>query len=408
MAKPRKELTGAEVESLYENLDRELDGIGIQTQPEVAMRVLELVSDPESSMNDFARVIGGDPGLSGRLLKLANSAYYAQRQPVTALNRACVVVGLERLRAIVLGFYLCRAASANSTHDLARVVWGQSLFRACLAQGLARKLLRSRSAEAFVVGLMLDCGIPLSERMLKGALSDQLADDPAPQTLFCRELTRLEFTHVDVAVALCRRWELPGILAVPITSHHLVPKSAGRKAMDEVERLRRIGFAAGAIRLDSDAIPIPTDAMPASGIGAVGLSASDVSKVVKDAVDEYKAVGEVFSDFADEIDNLESLSERVSVQMQTVLDAQIAASIRTDTTPHRFHLDIERCVIEIEPRADGTAIAYLLDSSDRAVASHIFSPRTSGVEDIIYAFALENAPDDKIIQIAGYLTTLAA
>ena len=46
------------------------------SMPDVYFRVKALVDDPASSMADLARVIGTDPGLTARLLKLANSAFF--------------------------------------------------------------------------------------------------------------------------------------------------------------------------------------------------------------------------------------------------------------------------------------------------------------------------------------------
>src|SRR5690606_18605990 len=88
--KPRSTLTAAEIDALMADLGRRLEGVGVETQPEVAAKVLSLVSDPNSGLRQFAEVIKADPALSGRMLRLANSALFAQYEPVTNLERACV------------------------------------------------------------------------------------------------------------------------------------------------------------------------------------------------------------------------------------------------------------------------------------------------------------------------------
>ena len=74
--------------------------------PQVAARLLELAADPNAQIRDYVDAIKTDWALTGRVLRLANSAFYAQRQPVTRLDRALIVLGVERAKAICLGFYL--------------------------------------------------------------------------------------------------------------------------------------------------------------------------------------------------------------------------------------------------------------------------------------------------------------
>src|ERR1043165_7307229 len=210
--KPRALLSAAEVDGLYADIDRKLGAIGIETQPQVAARVLKLVSEPQSGRRQYAEVTTADPGISGRLLRLANSAYFAQRQPVTNLERACVLLGLERLKAIAMGFYLSRAASTDPASKLSRKVWGEGVYRASLAAELARAVCPSHAPEAFVVGLMMDVGVPIAVKLLGPSYMRMLEEQKPPTRQYKEEFQRLPFTHVDVATALLRRWRLPEIL----------------------------------------------------------------------------------------------------------------------------------------------------------------------------------------------------
>ncbi len=102
----RNTLTAAEVMKMLEHLEERLARIGLETQPDVALKILNLTTDPKSQLSDYARVIKTDPGLSGRLLKLSNSALFAQRNPVTSIDRACLLIGVSRLKSMSLGFHL--------------------------------------------------------------------------------------------------------------------------------------------------------------------------------------------------------------------------------------------------------------------------------------------------------------
>ena len=251
VSQSRSTLTATQLEELYERLDRQLDDVGIESQPEVAAQILEIISDPDAGMKDFADIIKTDPGLSARLLRLANSAYFAQRDPVTQLERACVILGLSRLRAVSLGFSLGRASS-DPTSEIARSVWGASLFRACLATKVAERACPHLSAEAFVIGLMADCGVSLAHMLLGDRYEALISDPHPPATIFDREFKELEYTHVDVAAVLMRRWNIPDLIAKPIAWHHTLPNNDSR---EPVHALHRVAFYVGQVGLNTDGLP---------------------------------------------------------------------------------------------------------------------------------------------------------
>ncbi len=202
----RARQTAQEVERTAAMLDQKLEGIGLASQPEVVLRLLKMISDPSSQIQDFAKVMRTDHAIAGRVLKLANSAIFAQRTPVTTLERACLVLGLERLKYLAVGFHLSRgAAGGAATAGLERALWGASVLRACMASELARVVAPSSVPESFVVGLMMDAGQPLMLRLLGETYQKMLVEYPEPGRLFLREGESLEFTHVDMIGALARR-----------------------------------------------------------------------------------------------------------------------------------------------------------------------------------------------------------
>ena len=48
----------------------------IATLPEVTMKIIKLVEDPDSTAQDLNKVISNDPALGARILKVVNSAFY--------------------------------------------------------------------------------------------------------------------------------------------------------------------------------------------------------------------------------------------------------------------------------------------------------------------------------------------
>ncbi|QKK09783.1 MAG: HDOD domain-containing protein [Planctomycetota bacterium] len=404
--KARRDLSADELASLYADLDRRLGGIGVDTQPGVAMRILDLTQNPDAGMQDYSDIIRNDPGLTGRLIRLSNSAFFAQRKPVTNIDRACVLLGLARMRSIALGFYLSKAASADKGAQISREVWGQSVYRACLAAEVARHVLPSCAPEAFIIGLMLDAGIPLAHKLL-GPQFDLLYEQNLPASKsFDLEYNEHPFTHVDIMTTMLRRWKFPELLAKPIMWHHTPPPPAG-ESREPLRVLHRIAYYIGAVTLRSD--NTPTTRSPAAAIGKMhlGLDSAKLEAIASRSSVECDAVLELFADVADPLE-VSDLSSRVHQQLVNVLDDQMVDGLRDDSAigPQQFLLG--GLVVLIRPEQDGHGAAYSYDADGEPISSYRFTMSSESPSSIRASLGLEPDPTDDIDGMTEYLKMVAA
>jgi HD-like signal output (HDOD) protein len=406
---PRRAITDAQLPALYGELDRLLDRIGIESQPHVAAKLLKLVSDPGAGLRSYADVIKADAPLAGRLLRVANSAFFAQREPVTTLERAAVLLGLERLRSISLGFYLSRAAAGDPSQILARRVWGHSIFRACLAAELARQLAPDHVAEAYVIGLMLDAGLPLLLKLQGEPCAQILRQHLTPGRQFAAETDTLPYTHVDLITVLARRWRLPDLLAAPLQRHHERPPDDAPAGT--LQALQRVAYCAGAIHLDNDLTerPSPADAAPAV-MRLLGLSPDALQDAVRRACAEYGVTFQLFSQFADPIADSAELADRAHRQLIAAVDAAVTDDLRHHTrlAPQRFRIGESNLEVEPDPATEGNAIAYLTDARGRRLVSHRFLARQQSLQSMLDALGIHNAPAAHLAGLEIYLRALAA
>ncbi|MFZ4573011.1 MAG: HDOD domain-containing protein [Phycisphaerales bacterium] len=409
MQKPRSKLSAIEIDALHERVAERLERIGVQTQPEVALKVLNLSSRPDTHPKDYAQVIKNDPGLSGRLLKLANSAMFAQRKPVTSIDRACLVLGLERLKSIALGFHLSRAASSGGTKELARQVWGQSVYRACLASELARHTAPSLVPEAFVIGLMLDAGIPLMSRLVGPGYDALYASCDMPLKLFRNEFETLEFTHVDVLSALMRLWRLPDLLARPLEWHHDRPSASPRP--DPVHRLHRIAYVAGSLQVATCAESGEAQPLTPSSPGVpaaqrlLELDDNAIATVVRRAGAEYGANIDLFSEIASSMGCLDDVLETIQLRLVRAIDDKVEESIRHEhTSRQRFSF----CGQSIELAREGVMmVAYLYDSTGAPLVTHRFQPAVEDPPTVLAALGVEPQPCEELDRMYEFIRTAA-
>ena len=404
--KPRSLLTSAEVDDLLGGLEGRLHTVGIQTQPEIAAKVIALVSDPDAGLRQYAEVVRADPSLAGRLLRLANSAFFAQREPVTSLDRACVLLGLERLKAVALGFQLSRAASAGKSTDLSRRTWGEGVYRACLAAELSRSLCPGFASEAFVIGLMLDCGTPILCDLLGPAAQSLVAEGASPLRQFKQEFETLPFTHVDIATVLARRWRLPDLLARPIERHHAEPPQGGRP--EPIHLLHRVAYYVGAIQLDSAFKPRQPAPLALTAENILGLNAAQLSQIIARTGQEYGAMSEMFRDVAQNVGDLGAMADRVQGQLVELLDQVMMTQITAETRQAGGMFTIDNQRVEIETGRPGVAVAYIVDSSGTRLLSYAFRPGIENAETILDALGLDNIRPSETVEMDTYLRSLAA
>ncbi|NRD73071.1 HDOD domain-containing protein [Shewanella sp. VB17] len=76
------------------------DELVLPTLPEVAMRIQEVVSQPDSSPKQVAEIIGQDAAISARMIKVANSALYRRGAKAENVNGAVSRIGLTQIKTI--------------------------------------------------------------------------------------------------------------------------------------------------------------------------------------------------------------------------------------------------------------------------------------------------------------------
>ncbi len=403
--KARKDLSAAQVDALIDRLRQRLERILPETQPEIAQQVLGLMEDPESVPADFAGVVKHDPTLCGRILRVANSAHFAQRNPVTTPERACMLLGLQRIRGITLGFHLSKA-SQGGPKELSRQIWGESVFRACVAGMLGEKLAPARAGEAFLIGLMIDTGIPLLRELAGPAYGAMLEQDWTPQELFRQEFRRLPCTHVDVISALCRIWDLPDTLRKPIERHHTLP--ATREANDEMEVLHRIAYFVGGLHLRIEDDQVDPGNLSDNAASMLGLSEKELRGSINQTVGEYETLVSVFGEVAEAITDLEALRELTHRQLADAADELACTGFVVEglNRPEEFEFSFGRVRVEVE--GPSKVLAVLLDSKGDGLVSYRFDPTDESAATVVDALGLEASEEPAVDELGTFLRNIAA
>ena len=194
------------------------------------LRLEDTLRRGDASTKQLAQLIEGSPALAARVLRMANSSFYAPLEPVVSLSRAVPMLGHTVLRQLVLAtLVLSRQETGRSTKQnvAAARLTGNAVRSAVVARALATATRIVPPDDAFSAGLLHDLGHIYLLDDTGDAYASYLVDEQ-PADILAREIEITGTTHQDVGVAFAYDWNLPPALAEVLRDHHLpVPRSLG-------------------------------------------------------------------------------------------------------------------------------------------------------------------------------------
>lgn len=252
--------SAAEQGTLQEELRGLFRKAKLPTSPVLATQILSLASNPKATTDQFANCIAMDGALAARLLKMANSVMFAQREPVTTIARAVTVLGIGRVKTAALGFQLVDHLNRLGCcpFDM-KAYWQHSVLRACIARELANSFVPSLKEEAFLVGLLQDCGILLLVQLLGASYAELYRRSlQSPEKFYSGEKREFRFNHIQAIRVMAAEWNLPESIAAPLGKHHR-PLLIGAQS-SKIDRLTAVSYFVGSLCLSSDGSVMATNA----------------------------------------------------------------------------------------------------------------------------------------------------
>ncbi len=198
------------------------ESAAVPSMPQVVLRFLEIMQDPEFNYADLMRVLSTDPGTVSEVLRLANSALFGVRNKVVSTRQALTLLGPKRMRSLLLGRYLVDAMSEKRVAGLdMSYFWRRSLASSVVASHFADKVVPRQRDEAFVGALLADIGIPIIAESFPREyrrIVARFTANGAPVTAE-DELDVVEVTHGQVSAMVLAHWTLPESIARAVNLH---------------------------------------------------------------------------------------------------------------------------------------------------------------------------------------------
>ena len=202
-------------------MDEVLKGYNIPPQPKIMIEVMNESAKPEPSLVLIADTISGDVGLASAVLKTINSPFFGMRREIESINQAVMLLGLRNVANLVTGYAMRNSIKGKCAISLERF-WDTASDVANISAAISRKLtLNIKPDEAYMLGLFIDCGIPILATKFEDYKKVLIEGNAEPD----REMTEIEDKHYNTNHAVIgyytsRSWGLSESIRQAILRHH--------------------------------------------------------------------------------------------------------------------------------------------------------------------------------------------
>ena len=252
--------------------------ITAKTLPHVAIRLTKLISDENSTMQDFEKMMKMDPTLVLRLLRVVNSSYYGLRQKVNSISRAVVVIGMNNLRNMIVTEALKDIFKENQEQGAfsRNRLWLHCAAVSICSQMISERIFGQNGENAFLCGILHDIGMIVEDQtthdLFNRACKAYAQDSGA---IIDHEKEIIGTDHCEVGYLLAKDWKLPFEVQEGIKQHHDVLKEVSPSSITGIIQISEYIVS----KLDYTAMP-----------GMNTTLSSPLADHIRENVEEYKAL----------------------------------------------------------------------------------------------------------------------
>jgi putative nucleotidyltransferase with HDIG domain len=199
----------------------------LATLPDIFYKLNAAIEDPDCTFDDIGEIISIDPGLTARLLRIVNSAFYGFSTQVETVTHALTIIGTDQLAQLVLATSVMGQFKGISS----ALIDMDSFWRHSIASGLAARSIAALSGEYnverfFVSGLLHDIGRLILCIKVPEETGKTMKQAEASGKLLCVEEQKVfGFDHAELGGELLKAWNLPDRLVESVCFHHSPAKS---------------------------------------------------------------------------------------------------------------------------------------------------------------------------------------
>lgn len=201
----------------------------IPSLPSLYLELVRQLQSHDTGIEEVAKTVSLDVGMTALILKMVNSAFYGRPQPVSSIAEAVGFLGFETVKHMVLGIGIFSQFESRKLGGISiETLWQHSTRTAEGARFLAKEERASRQVvdEAFAAGMLHDLGKLVLASNFPEAYEEVGRNAQAKNVEWiAEERAVFGFDHADVGGYLLNLWGLPPGVVEAVAFHHFPTKS---------------------------------------------------------------------------------------------------------------------------------------------------------------------------------------
>ena len=197
----------------------------LEPVPPIAVQILALTDDQNSSLAEISELIINDPALTANLLKICNSAFFGLSRQVDSVRDAITLVGLDQIVELVL----FNSLSSNFNKELVgyglgeRELWRHAVSSAHVAAMLADRCGASDNKHLiFTAALVKDIGKLILGRYVAFSYEQiNILVHSQGQSFNDAEHAIIGMNHEELGALVGKKWNFSEKLIYIMRHHHL-------------------------------------------------------------------------------------------------------------------------------------------------------------------------------------------
>jgi HD-like signal output (HDOD) protein len=191
-----------------------------------------VLDDPDSSMSNLAKIIVTDPILSGKILKIANSAYFGLQQKVNSIGQALMIIGLTNIKNLLYQEGLLKTLNIKdgAQDPFVESLWEHSFLTSISASHIQNLFPGLDKGTVFTLGLLHDVGKFILRRLPLRPGEGNFQEISFSELSIREEETLFGINHALLGRLAFEEWAFSELMIKTVEWHHT-------PAFMEMERL---------------------------------------------------------------------------------------------------------------------------------------------------------------------------
>lgn len=205
------------------DLEKHLSNCGnLPTLPGIAHQIIALANEPQADIDRIAQLLALDPALTIKVLRVANSAFYAQRRRSENVRQGIVLLGLNATISLALSFSLLKSWKDDATEgglDYPKF-WRRALLSVTVSRAIADAVGIRDAESLFLCALIQDIGMMALDRSGLELYQTLDCDQTHQEAIVDHERNKIRTDHGVVGGWLLERWHFPERIHQAVSASH--------------------------------------------------------------------------------------------------------------------------------------------------------------------------------------------